>query len=79
MLNELGYGQPGSDLELDLVYNPLGATLAPSQDKLESAYKSELRGTYGIEFNRLFCLNNMPIKRFADYLQVNMKAERLPQ
>lgn len=78
MLNELGYGKPGHDLELDLVYNPLGASLAPPQEKLESAYKSELKGAYGIDFNRLFCLNNMPIKRFADYLQVMIGYDVFP-
>lgn len=42
----------------------------PPQEKLEPAYRSELRGAYGIEFNSLLALNNMPIKRFADYLVV---------
>ena len=67
ILNELGYGQDES-LQLDLVYNPSGAFLSPSQSKLESAYKQELKEAHGITFNRLFALNNMPIKRFADYL-----------
>eukprot|EP00882_Tetradesmus_deserticola_P008711 GHRQ01009186.1.p1 GENE.GHRQ01009186.1~~GHRQ01009186.1.p1 ORF type:complete len:426 (+),score=165.21 GHRQ01009186.1:689-1966(+) len=68
MLNAVGYGQPGSGLVLDLVYNPGGAFLAPSQAKLQPAYKQELAQIYGIQFNSLLCLNNMPIKRFADYL-----------
>ncbi|KAF6264814.1 Fe-S oxidoreductase, partial [Scenedesmus sp. NREL 46B-D3] len=68
MLNAVGYGQPGSGLVLDLVYNPGGAFLAPSQAKLQPAYKQELAETYGIHFNSLLCLNNMPIKRFADHL-----------
>lgn len=70
MLNNLGYGREGSGLQLDLVYNPGGAFLAPAQAKLEGAYKQELRENFGIEFNQLYCLNNMPIKRFADFLQV---------
>ncbi|KAG2448117.1 hypothetical protein HYH02_006702 [Chlamydomonas schloesseri] len=68
LLNAAGYGVLGSGLQLDLVYNPGGAFLAPGQSKLEAAYKSELGGAYGIVFNRLLALNNMPIKRFADFL-----------
>ncbi|CAD7699490.1 unnamed protein product [Ostreobium quekettii] len=67
-LNRLGYGQEGTGLNLDLVYNPGGPSLAPPQATLEAAYKQELMDAHGIEFNRLFCLNNMPIKRFADFL-----------
>ncbi|KAG1680012.1 hypothetical protein FOA52_007076 [Chlamydomonas sp. UWO 241] len=74
-LNDLGYGKPGSGLDLDLVYNPGGDSLAPEQAKLESAYKSELFDCYGIVFSRLFCLNNMPIKRFADFLSTRGKME----
>lgn len=59
---------PGSDLPLDLVYNPNGDFLAPNQAELEQAYRRELREAHGIEFSSLLCLNNMPIKRFADYL-----------
>ncbi|MEO7073339.1 MAG: arsenosugar biosynthesis radical SAM (seleno)protein ArsS [Rhodanobacter sp.] len=68
-LNELGYGQPGGTLELDLVYNPLGASLPPSQATLETTYRRELREHFGIEFNRLFTITNMPIKRFLHLLQ----------
>lgn len=130
-LNAAGYGQPGTGLSLDLVYNPNGAFLAPptatlqvgatklhgmivfswkhksnpvlpgcsqcevlkhrrlllarvSQQRaaglpsfsltpvlclLQAAYKEELNATYGITFNSLLCLNNMPIKRYVDYLQ----------
>ncbi|GLC47384.1 hypothetical protein PLESTB_001360400 [Pleodorina starrii] len=68
LLNAAGYGVEGSGLLLDLVYNPGGAFLAPDQAKLEAAYKSELGSAYGIVFNRLLALNNMPIKRFADWL-----------
>jgi radical SAM/Cys-rich protein len=67
-LNALGYGRAGSGLELDLVYNPVGAFLPPPQAELETDYKEELRARFGIEFNRLLTLTNMPIKRFADYL-----------
>ncbi|KAK9866068.1 hypothetical protein WJX84_008165 [Apatococcus fuscideae] len=68
MLNAAGYGKEGSGLQLDLVYNPNGIFLAPPQAKLQEAYKQELQDLFGISFNRLFCLNNMPIKRYADYL-----------
>lgn len=67
-LNAVGYGMEGTDLELDLMYNPGGAFLPPAQEKLRVAYRSELRDTWGVEFSRLFTLTNMPIKRFADYL-----------
>lgn len=70
-LNAVGYGQPGSGLKLDLVYNPGGPFLAPPQASLEPAYKQELKEAYNIEFNSLLCLNNMPIKRFADWLLRN--------
>merc|ERR1712039_833013 len=68
VLNEEGYGMSDTGLNLDLVYNPLGAWLPPPQDKLQKAYKQNLRDKYGIEFNRLMCLANLPIKRFWDFL-----------
>lgn len=67
-LNRLGYGLPNSRLALNLVYNPLGASLPPPQERLEADYKRELRSQYGIEFHRLFTLTNMPIQRFAAQL-----------
>lgn len=67
-LNEYGYGKAGSGLSLDLVYNPLGGFLPPPQDDLEYKYKIELKEHFGIEFDALFTLANMPIKRFADFL-----------
>jgi len=70
-LNELGYGKEGTGLVLDLVYNPVGAFLPPSQEALELAYKQELLDAYGIVFNNLITITNMPIKRFADYLHRN--------
>jgi radical SAM/Cys-rich protein len=72
-LNGLGYGLAGSPLLLNLVYNPLGAFLPPPQDRLEADYKKQLREHFGIEFHRLFTLTNMPIKRFADFLQQTRK------
>ncbi len=73
LLNELGFGIPGSLLKLNLVYNPLGASLPPDQTSLEAAYRLELGEHFGIEFHRLFTLTNMPIKRFADFLDRNGK------
>ena len=67
-LNILGYGIEGSGLELNLMYNPIGAQLPPSQQQLEQDYKRELNSRYGIFFNNLFTLTNMPIKRFGSTL-----------
>ena len=67
-LNALGYGQPGSGLVLNLVYNPGGASLPPGQEALQAAYKQQLAERYGIVFNQLFVLANMPIKRFGSDL-----------
>jgi len=67
-LNDLGYGVEGSGLTLTLVYNPQGASLPPSQSELESAYKRELHIRYGIVFNHLFTITNMPIQRFGSTL-----------
>jgi radical SAM/Cys-rich protein len=68
-LNAEGYGHPGSGLTLDLVYNPLGATLPPTQGELEARYREELDRLFGIRFNRLLTIANMPIKRFAEMLE----------
>ncbi|MBK9392464.1 MAG: arsenosugar biosynthesis radical SAM protein ArsS [Uliginosibacterium sp.] len=67
-LNALGYGQPDSGRVLNLVYNPLGASLPPAQGPLEAAYKRELFEHFGIVFNQLFALANMPIQRFGSTL-----------
>jgi radical SAM/Cys-rich protein len=67
-LNELGYGQPDSGLTMTLVYNPVGPSLPPSQEKLEAAYRRELSARYGVVFSRLFTITNMPISRFLDEL-----------
>ena len=67
-LNALGYGVDGSGLVLNLVYNPNGAFLPPAQEKLEGDYKRLLRESFGIEFNHLFTITNMPIQRFGSWL-----------
>ena len=67
-LNALGYGVAGSGLTLDLVYNPQGASLPPPQVALEADYKRILGEHFGIVFNRLFALANMPIQRFGSTL-----------
>jgi radical SAM/Cys-rich protein len=67
-LNALGYGQPGSGLVLNLVYNPLGPSLPPPQGSLEADYKRLLHEEFGLVFNALFTITNMPIKRFGAIL-----------
>jgi len=67
-LNQLGYGQEGSGLSLNLVYNPQGASLPPAQQALQNDYKRELLAHFGIVFNELFALTNMPIQRFGSTL-----------
>jgi radical SAM/Cys-rich protein len=67
-LNALGYGREGSGLELNLVYNPQGPSLPPSQELLEADYRRVLGEEYGIVFNNLFTLANMPIQRFGSML-----------
>ena len=70
-LNALGYGQVDGALRLNLVYNPGGAALPPAQAALESAYKTELQQRYGVVFNQLYVLANMPIKRFGSELMAS--------
>jgi radical SAM/Cys-rich protein len=67
-LNALGYGKPGSALELSLVYNPQGPSLPPAQPALEEAYRAHLGASFGVEFTRLYTLANMPIQRFGSTL-----------
>ncbi len=74
-LNALGYGQAGSGLILNLVYNPVGAHLPPPQAQLEADYKRELGTRFGIAFNHLYTITNMPISRFAHMLQREGKLE----
>jgi len=68
LLNRFGYGQPGSGLTLNLVYNPQGPVLPPAQDKLEQDYRKHLGERYGIVINQLYVLTNMPIQRFGSML-----------
>jgi radical SAM/Cys-rich protein len=67
-LNALGYGHDGSGLAINLVYNPQGASLPPAQEKLEADYKRVLGERFGIRFNKLYVLTNMPIARFGSTL-----------
>ena len=67
-LNSLGYGRPDQPLTLSLVYNPVGPSLPPDQPGLEAAYREQLKSRFGIEFNRLLTITNMPISRFLDDL-----------
>lgn len=67
-LNDLGYGKTDGPLRLNLVYNPQDAVLPPDQQPLEQAYKEHLQQHYGIVFNRLFAIANMPIQRFGSLL-----------
>ncbi len=64
-LNRIGYGR---ELRLDLVYNPVGPSLPPSQERLEARYREELGRNFAIEFHRLLTITNMPINRFAQQL-----------
>lgn len=73
-LNECGYGSD-PDLPLDLIYNPGGPSLPPSQAELEKDYKERLWSDFGIRFNRLLTLANLPINRFADFLERQGKSQ----
>jgi radical SAM/Cys-rich protein len=75
LLNGLGYGQGGT-LRLNLVYNPTGAFLPDDQDALEREFKRELDRRYGIRFDRLYTITNLPISRFLDYLIESGNYER---
>jgi len=68
ILNDLGFGKQGTGLTLDLVYNPGGAFLPPSQTSLQQDYKQRLMDDWGIEFNQLYTITNMPISRFGSML-----------
>lgn len=67
-LNALGYGKPGSGLTLNLVFNPQGASLPPNQASLQADYQRELFAHFGIVFNQLLVITNMPIQRFGSML-----------
>jgi radical SAM/Cys-rich protein len=75
ILNGLGFGRPDSGLVLNLVYNPVEPHLPPPQEKLEQDYKRILHDEFGIVFNRLFCLTNMPITRYATHLKLRREYE----
>ncbi len=75
-LNHLGYGKAGTDLLLNLVYNPVGAYLPPSQGEIEAEFKRHLTRHHGLEFNGLYVITNMPINRFKHFLE---RAEILDQ
>jgi len=74
-LNALGYGV-NSELELDLVFNPENASLPPNQTELEETYKERLSSEWGINFNRLLTITNMPIGRFQQMLEAEKQAIR---
>ena len=67
-LNAIGYGMPGSNLRLDLVYNPTGAFLPGNQESMEKEFKKALNDDFGIQFHHLFAITNLPISRFLDFL-----------
>lgn len=76
IFNGLGYGQPESGLTLNLVYNPVGPHLPPPQEKLAQDYKRVLGEQFGIVFNQLYCLTNMPITRYATHLKLRGEYDR---
>lgn len=76
LLNEIGYGQPHGGLVLNLVYNPVGPHLPPAQEKLEQDYRRILLDQFGIVFNHLYCLANMPITRYATHLKLRGEYDR---
>ena len=85
-LNKLGYGKQGTGKVLNLMYNPGGTSLPPSQVQLEADYKRQLKADFDIEFNHLYTLTNMPIMRFGstlvskgtfgDYMQLLKQSHR---
>ena len=76
ILNQLGYGKKETELQLNLVYNPISPILPPPQEKLEKDYKNILYEKYNITFNKLFTITNMPINRYADFLRGTNQLER---
>jgi radical SAM/Cys-rich protein len=75
-LNAVGYGREGGALKLNLVYNPVGAFLPPAQGAIERDFKRELLSRYGVTFDRLYTITNMPIRRFLEYLRRSGNEER---
>lgn len=76
LLNERGYGDGRSGLEINLVYNPAGAFLPGDQAQLEADFKRELQRLFDIRFDHLFCITNMPIRRYLDWLRKSGQEER---
>ncbi len=75
-LNAAGYGTSESNLTLNLVYNPVGAFLPPEQSGIESDFKKELKARYGVSFNNLYTITNMPIARYLDWLRRSQNEEK---
>ena len=75
-LNTLGYGDPSGALKLNLVYNPAGAFLPPTQRSIEADFRRELRRRHGVNFNSLYTITNMPISRFLEFLERSGNYER---
>jgi radical SAM/Cys-rich protein len=76
MLNDLGYGQEGTGLNLHLVYNPVGPHLAPDQAGLKQDYKKHLKQNFGVDFNELYAISNMPVGRYLDKLLLDGSYEK---
>ena len=79
LLNSFGYGDADSDLQLNLVYNPTGAFLPPSQLTMEMQFKHELKNRYHVTFNSLYTITNMPISRFLEFLLESGNYDRYMQ
>ena len=75
LLNDRGYGVPGSGLSLHLVHNPVGAFLPPPQAETEARFKAELSRRHGVTFDRLYTITNMPISRYLEYLRTTGNLE----
>jgi radical SAM/Cys-rich protein len=67
-LNEMGYGKPGTGLLLNIVHNPVGAYLPASQKSIEKDYHTRLKSCHDLDFNALYCINNMPVGRYLEFL-----------
>jgi radical SAM/Cys-rich protein len=78
-LNELGYGQEGTGLEIDIMFNPAKEGIAPDQKMLEKAYREKLKEMHGITFNHLIALSNMPIGRLGKSMSASEKELYLKQ
>ena len=77
--NELGYGEKGTGLEIDIMFNPAGAAVAPDQHMLENVYKEKLKEMHGITFNHLIALSNMPIGRLGENMSDEEKRKYLKE